>query len=307
MAWTTTELVAQIRRDAHLDDNEPDWTATAILAVADEVARRHVLKALLAAREDFLVTYKDFAVTSGQSNYRIPPRALYGNVRDVTYIDSAGRGYNVPQLLLEDIDIYSSATTHPINFAGFTLQGENVVLLPPPNVTTGTLRMRYFRRPGNLVPTTSAYQITGVSVATATITIGTHTFSTGNTVDLIQANPGFDVLNQDLAIASTTGTQLIFSSISNELQVGDWVCVAGSTPIPQLPAEMHNVLGLGTAAHILRSVGDTRADQVDMEFKLALQTALEGLTPRSVGESRYAFNRQSPMRWGWSRWPWRVF
>lgn len=307
MAWTTTEFIAQVRRDAHLDDNAADWTAASILAVADEVSRRHVLKAVLAAREDFLVTYKDYAVTAGQGSYRIPPRALYGNVRDLSYIDSTGSAWPLTQLLLEDIDGYSSTTAHPTNIAGFALQGESVVLLPPPNVTTGTLRMRYFRRPSDLVPVTSARQITGVSVGTATLTIGSHPYQIGDTLDIIQANPGFDILNQDIVVQGITATQVIFSTISSDISRNDWVSLAGTTPIPQIPAELHNVLGIGTAAHILRSIGDTRAAELDAEFQQALRTALEGLTPRAVGKSRYVFNRQSPLRGGWSKWPWRVF
>ena len=45
--------------------------------------------------------------------------------------------------------------------------------------------------------------------------------------------------------------------VLGELKVGDYVCQAEESPVPNIPTEMHPVLAQLTAVHALESLGDT--------------------------------------------------
>lgn len=98
----------------------------------------------------------------------------------------------------------------------------------------------------------------------------------GTKIDFLQTKPGhktyvFDVRVKAFATVSTgvynikvTKNDLLvslsngygFIPLMGGYQLGDYICAAGESIIPQLPPDLHNMLAEKTAARILASLGD---------------------------------------------------
>jgi len=298
VVWTSDDLVTGIRRRAHLDTANGDWTTTTLLAMADQEIVELFIPRLAAVREDYLVDYADFTITANQQAYRIPIRALNGVLRDVTVIDTSNYGRSLPLIPLEEVDYYNGLVgSSSVDVRGFALQGNTLLLLPSPSATGGTLRMRYLRRPGLLVATSSAQAITAINGARTQLTFASNSFGGTSTLDIIQAKPGFDTLGKDLVPSGSSGTTVTFSSaVSSDVAVGDYVVTQYYSPVPQLPAELHPLLEQAVAMRVAEILGDETLAAQTSRFQDSLEHVIDAMTPRVQGEARVVVNRNSFLR-----------
>jgi hypothetical protein len=90
-------------------------------------------------------------------------------------------------------------------------------------------------------------------------------------IDFMQTKPGHKTYVFDIRVRSVSGnnakvnrsdllvdlaTGFGFQPLIANIQVGDYVCLAGESVIPQIPPDLHNMLAEKTAARILASLGD---------------------------------------------------
>lgn len=299
MDWSTAALLARIRARTGRPNADPDFTDAVLLAIADDVTSERVLPAIHSIRQDFGVVTSDIAIVAAQADYRIPSRAAFGVVREVVIVDTNG---------VELFDIPWAEVEERPQFAGsgepqrHTIEGDRVVLLPTPSSSVGTLRIKYYRRPSVLVaPSTAADEAPHIITATPTateITIGTHGFDQLDTLDIVQGRPPFDVLAQDIPVASTSATTVTIAAGVSTAVVGDYVCTAGETPCPQLTAELHTVLAIGAAAEVLRRAKDAQAGARESEFNDKLAAVVMSMAPRQHGEPKRVINHHSYLRGG---------
>lgn len=144
-------------------------------------------------------------------------------------------------------------------------------------------------------------------------------YSVGSKIDFLQTKPGhktyvFDIRvkaitnpsvgvyllkvnRSDLLVPLSTGYN--FPQLIAGIQVGDYVCLAGESIIPQLPPDLHNMLAEKTAARILASLGDQAGlamanDKIkEMEYR---QGTL--LNDRVDGAPQKITSRHSLLRYG---------
>jgi hypothetical protein len=302
MAWTTTELLADIRSKAYISDTHPEYTSAVLLRYADEEHRTGILPALLRIREEYNVTHSDQSITAARQSYRIPSRAQLGLVRKVFLLDTSGNAKEPPYLAPETLELYSGQTAALSGIGGYTVSGDEVYLLPTPANTEGTLRIKYYRRPSKLVaPSTAADELPHVitaGVTTTTLTLGAaHGFDDGDLVDVVQANPPFSVLAQSIAVSSVTGTTVNIPAVITDLAVGDYLATAEETPVPLLPAELHSVLAQAVAVRVLKESGSlARHSLASAQYDRDLGSCLSAMTPRQRGSATKVFNPYSPLR-----------
>lgn len=265
MAWTTTEFIASVRRRAGLPDASDPAMDADIMALGDDQTLNLIVPEILSLREEYYVVTYDTSIVGGTNTYRIPSRAVGAKLRDVTLLDAAGNA--MPwgsRVTLEEVDAMSTTAVPAPGLAyGFAMQGDMVRLVPTPQATSGTLRMRYYRRPNTMVATTAGYQITSLSYGNGYYKLnGTvpSTWTTSNFVDVTQQNPNFDLLQADTAAASVTtgGSGFVGSASSwqSEIAAGDWVTLAGTTVVPHVPADARQTLEQATAVKVLEAIGD---------------------------------------------------
>jgi uncharacterized membrane protein len=246
-----------------------------------------IVPLVLSAREDYYLATSDTSLSSSVTSARIPARAIGGKLREVSWISTSGDEVNLPRVSVDDLEDAQS---------GFYVSGNTVYLVTPEGDTwDGTLRLTYYSRPGKLVSTSAVATV--ASVASATITTAAtvpSTFSASVTYDLVKATPGFEFVAVDQSSSVASGTTVTLSTApGSSLVAGDYVCLAGDSPVPQCPAEFHSVLAQAVAARVLEALGD-REGHADALAKLkeAEASALKLITNRVDGEPQKITNRR---------------
>jgi hypothetical protein len=113
-------------------------------------------------------------------------------------------------------------------------------------------------------------------------------------VDIIRPLPGFRsiVIDTVATFSSATATFSSGTTITNQLAVGDYVCIAGESPMPQLPAELHPLLAQETACACLRASGDSAGLAMAEKERDRLEAIAVGLfAPRTENQPRYVQNK----------------
>lgn len=306
MAYTADDLVSSIRRRAQYPSSAQDGKLSDadILALADEEMQTTMLPLILSAVEEYYVKSSDSAIVANQTDYRIPSRAVGGALRDITYIDTNGNEFSLPEVALEQHSEY--LRTNSGNWSrqtAYTIVGDHVRILPTPSAAGGSVRFYYNWRPGRLVLTTSSQvtDITGIASATYTVTATPASWGTSTEFDLVQAKPNFDLLTDATtpSAVDSGGTNLVFAEAITDAAVGDWFCETGVSPVLQVPVELQPLLISATLIRCLMATGDLEAAQLE-EAKMSQQRANVQMLidPRNKGESRRIVNIYSSLRNG---------
>jgi hypothetical protein len=264
-----------------------NFTATDFFKVVDDETQTYIVPLLMSVREDYLVATEDITVTSGVTAYDLPIRAIGGKLRNLQYADSAGSIQTLVRLEPERVDSFDPSISL---VAGYYLQGNTIILTGTP--VSGTLRATYYRRPNRVVATTAVYEIT--SVAGTTVNGGTppSTYATSNlTYDLISGTPGFDSFDDDVTLSAVGGSSVTLTTANTSIARGDYVCLAGETPIPQIPVELQPLLAQRVTATVLHALGDAKAENAYGVADKMEARVLKLITPRVEGSSRPVINR----------------
>lgn len=246
--------------------------------------------------EEYFIHIDDIVYNTSITVFDIPPRALAGKLRSVSFVDSNNNEVRIPRLRLEDIMSNVNATGLAINPAlwGFYLKNNKVVLyLGSTNGGSSSfqyLRLRYVRQPNQLVLSSSCGEVTAISGNIVTVDAIPSTFTTSETYDLIANVPQmFDSLLDDAVVTSidTGAKQLTFAAgtVPSTLAVGDWVCLANQSPIPQIPyTPGFDLLLQLSAAKCLEIHGDTQGFNVAMSQAADMKNYfISVITPRVDG------------------------
>lgn len=241
---------------------------------------------VLATRENYYLYPHTTAIVANQAAYRLPDRMIGQKLKAVELIDSSGNIIPVPQIAYEDRGLYQEQST---NAPVFYFQNNSVVLVPTPTSNNiYTLSIPFFIRPSTLVPVSSAARISAISGNQITVESLPSTITASELVDFIKHDSGFECAAINQSISSVSGTVLTMSSTPpSSLAVGDYVCLAGETPIPQVPAELHVILSLRVAVIILQALGFANEMKL-MQAKLeeAENEMDEILSPRSDSNAK---------------------
>ena len=306
MAWTSDQLIANVRVRARIPDGASVVSDAELLVIADEVIADTILPLVRKVAQEYGVVQADQSIVADQDAYRIPTRAQVQGLRDVILVQAnSGVGYSLPQIPLEERETYQPAGSYYWRSgSAFCLQGDKVILLPTPTQSGFTLRLRYYRRPSRLVLDAAAAQITDASNSPGfTVDAVPAAWSTDDLFDTIEGNPGFDWLATDSTATDASGTSMDFAATpSAEIANGDYFALAGETPIPQIPAELHSSLALGMTVRIHELMGRTQLhDRGQAKLEDQLEKLMVLLTPRVDGENVRIIPRGGLLR-GRRRW-----
>lgn len=295
-AYTTDDLVTSVKRRILMPSSQQTFLPADILAVANEELLTEIVGIILGNREEYLVSAIPYDQATGVGfTYRFPPRALFERLRDVLVLDSGGTMRALARIGPEEATYFNAAGGNPI---GFYLKGNQLVMVPALSGSIGTLRMSYYLRPNTLVPVASCGKIGFINYASAAITFtgSPPNFNVNQSYDLISNTPGFDLISMDLQVISAGSTAITFfvSSLPQTLQIGDWVCLSGTSPIPQIPLEMHPILYQRTAMKVLEAMGDADGFARAAGVYEAMKTeVLKHLSPRVTGKAKKIINSNS--------------
>lgn len=297
--WTNTELLAAIRRRARLSSSDPDYTDANLLLDADQQLDETLVPLILGARSDYYATTADQAITASQAAYPIPSRAVASVVRQVHVVNSAGELREIEFLPLGDRHLFPTSGEP----RAYTVLDDEVILLPTPSTTTGTLRITYEYQPGLLVASTAVALVTAIDTGTGDVT-GANVpaaWTTSDTFDFVKGTSPYKLLAAGLTASSvTTGASgditFTVGDLPSRLAVGDYVCLTGEAPMPMIPADLHGTLAMAVAAEVLDQMGDPMAAAMRAKLGQALAAARRKLSPRVKGSPQPIVSRNSALR-----------
>jgi hypothetical protein len=259
VSYTTTQLIASIKRRASMPTSQQLFTDQAFIDLATDEMESNIVPMIMSVREEYFVKEIDYTITASQIAYAIPPRAIGMKLRDVVLVTNPNTPQysisSLPRLNLEDIsnDVGSPYIT-PV---GFYLKNNDVILYPTPANTGTYLRLYYLERPLTLCTTSNAGQITSINTGTNEVTLSfvPNDWVVGDTINAVSSVPGFQTTVVSAEITALSDPTVTLDSV-DDLSVGDWISLEGFSPIPQIPVEAQIVLAQATAVKCLEALGD---------------------------------------------------
>lgn len=291
--YIVDSLIPMLRLLPLMPSVEALFTNANLLSIMNFEMNSKIMPMIDNQAEEYGIYLDDIAYSNSITKYDIPTRAVGGKLRAVTFVDPNGNEVRIPRLRVEDIMSNVNATGLAINPAlwGFYFQNNKVVTYLS-SVNGGssafpTLRLRFIRQANTLVMSDACGEVTNVAGNVVTVDNIPSTFATNETYDLIANVPQMFVSYADdltiTAIDTNAKTITFTDAVPTTLAVGDWVCLAGQSPIPQIPYNPGFELLLQlSAAKCLEIHGDTEGFNVAMSQASDMKNYfISVITPRS--------------------------
>lgn len=310
---STLALVSSVYRGILSPNSQNTLQPADVIAFLDQEMRTTIIPLVLAAQEEFWVTNYDQPVIQNVYNYTIPKRAAFATWRDVVFVDPNNNEINMSMLSPEYLKLtYPAGGNPPLYVFGFILQNDQIILYPN---TSGTptqykLRMKIKRRPNNLTQTANCAQVTAINTSTNVVTCALipSSWTTSDLFDMIPSSPQFTSLQDDSTITAITvganGTMTFTTLPKNaqgnfDLNIGDWICPAQMSCIPQVPYDMFPLLVQRAMIRCLEALGDTQNLQIsERHYQDMAADFARTVSPRIDGTPKKIVNRNTPPYWG---------
>ena len=281
----SSELLASVKRGISVPANQTRFTDADILAIADEEIQTKLLPVLLSLRQEYLVKNSSITLVANQSAYSVPYRAIGRTLRSLATTQNNQKSF---LQYIDPSDVEYTGTTNTGTPSSFYFEGDSFILVPTPNAAT-TLEVKYEIQCNNLAIVSDCGLISAINTVGNYVTLTSVPTSlvTGATVDFIQGKAGNTLIDIDKAITNVSGTNIYFTSLPSTLVVGDWLAIAQTSPVVQLPREMHQVLAQAVECRLLEALGDFEGMGASSQ-KLSEKTnaMLSLLAPRQKGSQQ---------------------
>lgn len=277
--WLSSDLLTSVKRRAFSPSSNITLSDSDILDIATEELHSYVVPLINGVREGYFEYYTDVSVDNSSSTtapINIPARAVGGRINYLVSYDGTNER---PIPRVDPTDTYDNAdagyygsTVWPNSWPGYFIRNHKIVFRG--QVVDPYVRIYYFARPGDLIATTAARQVTTVNAGSLVLSSALGTLTTGVAFDIIKNTPGFVpvAFDQTATVASDT---LTFTPPSG-VEVGDWVALSNQSPIPQVPYELHPLLRERTVAAVLQALGFKQDSQA--AFAAAMMMEEKALT-----------------------------
>lgn len=312
---TTDGLIRAVRTRGAIPSDTATYTDDVIIDVLNEEIDTGLLSSILSVSEEYLVNYTDVPIVSGTIKYKIPYRAVGNKLRDVFLVDHAGNVYECTRISLEDISGYQGNQISDYSHLNqFYVENDGIVIRNTQLSNFAAVRFYYYLRPSKLVKESAACQITAIDTNTGVISVSNlpTTFSSLPQIDFVANKTPNKIISFDKAITNVSINSnpktitLSPSLIPSDLAVGDWICKAEETPIPNIPTEWQPVLAQRAAVYLMESMGDTeglnnakaKLEKIERSVMELTDNRVEGAPQKILnrngllsGRSRYKFRR----------------
>ena len=282
-----------------------------ILFLASEELELDVLSSVLQAREEYNV-YVDTQPKNTSGQYPIPSRASGSRLRSVFLKDSNNNLYRCSEISVDEVPLLQNYYNNGVWDPMFYVQNNKVIFL---NQTAQTISaayvvLHYYLDPNSLVLPSAALTITSIDTVTGQIMVSERqipdTFDPGTTIDFIKGTPSNIIEGMDIEVVSVssntpvTAQKYIYvdpSDLPSDLAVGDYVSIAGTSPVPQLTSNLRPLLAQATICRILESQGDNNNIAIAQK---KLDKMVKGMSTliqdRTEGNPKKIVNRTGIMR-----------
>ena len=303
--YLVDSMVEDVRSEYITPNSQNLFVDEDIIKHLDKAMRSKIIPLINSVREEYWVNIYDQPVVSSSPNYTLPPRSSGAMLRDVVFVDPQGNEIELTRL--SPIQIKSTfpfGYQLPLYTFGYYLQDDQVILYPQQasNATAYTLRMKYLRRPNNLVTVTECGLITAIVSNVITVDNIPSTWSTATTFDIIQNFPQFNSIEDGTTITNinTLTSEITLTSAPTGLAVGMYLCPTLMSCIPQIPYECFDLLIAAGAARLARGIGDSQGlELANKNYEDISADFVKLVDPRVQGGRKIVQNRNTG--WGWGQ------
>jgi len=299
---TTDSLIESIKRRALIPTNQSTFTTADFIDLLNEEIDTGLIPYLLRIHEEHLVTYHDEPLENDVRRYSIPYRSIGNKLRDASFIDLAGNVYELSRISLEQVsDFQGSYTTTRRNV--FYIESDEIVLPNELVNNEGYLRMHYYLRPNTLVQEDEVGIISAINTTTGEITLSSipTDFSSLPDMDFVcKRSPGKILSFDKTPVSVNSNTKVVTfatTDLPSGLVVGDYLCKAEETIIPQVPVELHPILAQRVAVQCLEALGDSEGlANARAKLERMEQNVLSSIDDRVDGAQQKILNRNGVLR-----------
>jgi len=302
--YTTDTLIESIKRRAAIPIHQKTFTNDDFIAFLNEEMSLGLVPSVLRMKEDYFLITIDVPLQPNQNQYEIPVRAIGNKVREISYKDTNGNVFEMTRIQVGDLPYYNIDNSTQWLYAYYV--ANNVInLMTGTPVTSGFLSISYYIRPNQLVMLSEVGVIQSIDRSTGEIFLDKvpEDFSVTQLFDLVQQTSPHKCLSIDLAptgINTLTKTlTLAVDAIPDNLKVGDHICLAQQSAIPQIPSDLHVILAHRAAARCLEAQGDMEGLQAANAKLAEFESNTQNLIDDRVEDSpKKIINRHGAIRRG---------
>lgn len=266
--YVTEDLVEQIKDNTSTEFAQGRFSRDTVINLCNQETIKRIRPIVSDLQAEFFVVNKTVALALGTQKIRLPKRAAARGLRDLYLLVGTTR-YPLDQMTRES-SILAETTDQGVP-TGFYFDADTITLNCPVSVAC-TLVLLLEASPGQLVLSSSVTTVTSVDFTSGVVTVAGTPSGYGGTVeyDFVE-QLGFG--NAALAIGVTpltvVGTTYTFtaSELPTTLRVGDYLTLAGRTPVPNMPDEAVVALIHAVSCRIFKMRGDTQmlgAEQAEL-------------------------------------------
>lgn len=233
--------------------------ATDILELCDDEITGTLWPQLHASQGDWHLATRDYTLEVGTARYRLPLN-MWGPIKELLYVDAAGEARDLVVMSVHELGRLP-LQARPRNDTPFFIyvDGDHFGIWPTPTSTEITVRVIYYRAPSPLCLEAAARRVTAVvDDETFTLASTIATFESPAYLDFVAGGSGHAICAENKESAGVVGTQLNMGESFTGVEVGDWVCLTGFTPLAQIPDHMVPQLCDVVAAACANSFGDDK-------------------------------------------------
>ena len=250
MDFTSTGLIAQLKRRALVPTSQNLFTNSDLIAMLNEELQNRIVPYVLAVREDYFLTYKEYVQDGSMTEIDIPYDAIGNKINQINlYTATTDDSFfaSIPRLTVSQINDY---------FGGYYIEGNKIKIFPQA-ISSGNLRVYYYRRPSEIVETSRTPIISTVNANTniiSNVNIPAN-ITTGTAIDIVKNSQPWDTVKQ--ATAGTVSSATILLSDTSDIEVGYYVCNRDESPFAQIPQDTIPLLIQAVYLRMMEYMGDT--------------------------------------------------
>lgn len=282
---TTNQLVSLIRLTGMVPDSPGVFKPEDIISLLNTELLIGIVPSILQTKEEYFVFDIEKSIEANKSKYLIPSRAISGRLRDMFYKDSGGNEFNMVKISSDDRFLFDNSVVDNTYYRKYYLEGASIALVPKVGSNpVGSLMFKIYLRPNKLVKDEEVAVISSIDTVTGIIVLSNlpSKFTVSKSYDFIKSGSPHNILSIDNSIltlnTATKTLTITAANIPSDLQVGDYLAIAGETCVPNIPTELHSVLAQRVRHQIMESQGDAQGYAAagqrlsEMEGKTSLLT-----------------------------------
>lgn len=295
---TTTKFLEDVKRNVIMPPSQRLLTSADILSMASSIVESELVPLLLAARQGYLEATYSVSLVADQNVYELPPRSISRGLKDVKwYSPDRSSVHDLVLLDQEYSNLYETTGDYP---KGFYFQADDIVVVPKPVSAYGCLEYKYHLAPNDLCLTADAAMVDTVAGDAVSVVAAPSAFAATTQIDFIKGRPGYTTLGMDAEIANVAGNILTFNSgvVPTTLKKGDYLAIAGTSPVVQAPDICYKYLLLKTAMEVAENLSDLEnSDKIREKLIPPVRKELEvALEPRISDEVKKIINPYGLLR-----------